>query len=206
MAEIGSEEYLDLQLDVLTEISNIGTGNAVSAISSMLNGKIEIEVPNIRLLKFDVLAEAVGGEEKKMMGILVNLQKELTGMVMFLIDVEAAGILINNLMGRPVDTKIEEFSEMDLSAVNELGNVIAGAYLSAISTLTGLPAATSVPELAVDMAGAILSVPAIEYGKVSDSVLLIQSELKGEGFDVIGNFIFVPTEESFEKVFAVLWD
>ncbi len=205
MAEISPEEYNDLKLDVLTEISNIGTGKAVRAISSMLSGNLEIEVPLIRLLDFNVLADAVGGAEKQMVGVIVNLRKELSGMVMFLIDPDTAKILINNLMGRPADTVISDFDEMELSAINELGNVIAGAYLSAISTLTGLSAATSVPELAIDMAGALLSVPAIEYGKVNDRVLLIQSEIKGDTYDVMGNFLFVPTEESFNKVFTILW-
>lgn len=206
MLNMDEKELTELRIDVLTEISNIGTGKAVRSISSMLNGNIDIEVPDIRLLKFSELAEAVGGAERAMVGILVNLQKELSGMVMFLIDYDSAMALIGDLMGNTEKKQCEGFSEMELSAVTELGNIIAGSYLSAISSFTGLNAATSVPELSVDMAGAILSVPATEYGKVSDSVLMIQSDIKSERFNVTGNFILAPTVESFDKMVEALWE
>lgn len=205
MTEMNSEEYRELRIDVLTEISNVGTGNAAHSLSSMLSGDISIEVPVIRFLEFKDLAEAIDGAENTVVGIMVNLQRDLNGMVMFLMDIKSANGILNNLFGRPSGHVIEEFSEMELSALNELGNVMAGAYLSAISTLTGLSAATTVPEIAIDMAGAIMSVPAIAFGKISDRVLLIQSEIKGEGINAMGNFILTPTEESFDKIFNALW-
>ncbi|MCQ2494993.1 MAG: chemotaxis protein CheC [Lachnospiraceae bacterium] len=205
MTEMNSEEYRELRIDVLTEISNVGTGNAAHSLSSMLSGDISIEVPVIRFLEFKDLAEAIDGAENTVVGIMVNLQRDLNGMVMFLMDIKSANGILNNLFGRPAGHVIEEFSEMELSALNELGNVMAGAYLSAISTLTGLSAATTVPEIAIDMAGAIMSVPAIAFGKISDRVLLIQSEIKGEGINAMGNFILTPTEESFDKIFNALW-
>lgn len=205
MTDKNSEEYRELRLDVLTEISNVGTGNAAHSLSSMLNGDISIEVPVIRFLEFKELAEAIDGAENTVVGILVGLRRELKGMVMFLMDIRSATAILNNLFCRPADYVIESFSEIELSALNELGNVMAGAYLSAISNLTGLSAATSVPEIAIDMAGAIMSVPAIAFGKMSDRVLLIQSEIIGEGINAMGNFILTPTEESFDKIFDALW-
>lgn len=89
---------------------------------------------------------------------------------------------------------------MDLSALNEIGNIIAGAYLSSLSTLTNLKIIASIPYMAIDMAGAILSVPAIEFGKVGDRALLIQTDFGGEIERVFGYFILIPELDSYETI------
>lgn len=205
MPNYSPEEFSEIVLDVFTEISNIGTGNAVTSISAMLSGSVSIDVPDIRLLDFKDLAEAIGGAENTVIGILVNLKKDIDGMMMFIMDIPSATLFVNNLMMRPADTPLEVFSEMDLSAVKELGNVVAGSYLSALAELTGLSVATCVPEISIDMAGAILSVPAIAFGEVSDQALLIKSEIKIDEQNATGYFILTPTKEAFDKIFAILW-
>ena len=96
-----------------------------------------------------------------------------------------------------------ELGEMECSAVKEVSNIITGSYLNAIATLTGLTIYPSVPDLAVDMAGAILSVPAIQFGIMGDKILLIQSQLKNE-IEMDGYFIMVPEPESYEKILTSL--
>ncbi len=107
-------------------------------------------------------------------------------------------------MGGYGENGAEEFSEMELSAMQEIGNIIAGAYLSSLSTLTNLTITSSVPYMAIDMAGAILSVPAIEFGKISDKALLIQTEFGDEGTEVNGYFILIPTLESYSRILTSL--
>ena len=151
-----------------------------------------------------MLCPSVG---KPGLGILLGLQSDLDGMMMLIMDRRSAVGVINTILtmnGAPATDENADFSEMDLSVLQELGNIIAGAYLSAISTMTNLTITATVPSLAVDMAGAILSVPAIEYGKVSDRALLIQSEFNDEGLSVEGYFILIPTLESFDKIFSAL--
>ena len=201
------ESFSDMEFDVLKELSNIGAGNATTAISTMMNLKVNMSIPVIKFLEFKELAEVIGGAENIVVGILLGLQNDLDGMMMFIMDRHSAVQVINNILtqnGAPAMDESAEFDEMDLSVLQELGNIIAGSYLSAISTLTNLVITATVPSLAVDMAGAILSVPAIEYGKVSDKALLIQSEFNDEGLKVDGYFILVPTLESFDRIFASL--
>ena len=93
---------------------------------------------------------------------------------------------------------------MELSALQEIGNIIAGAYLSSLSTLTNMTVTSSVPYMSIDMAGAILSVPAIEFGKVSDKALLIQTEFGDKGTQVNGYFILIPTLESYNIILGSL--
>lgn len=197
------EEFSDMEFDVLKEISNIGAGNATTAISEMMGIKVNMDVPVIKFLEFKELAEVIGGAENLVAGILLGLEKDIDGMMMFVLDKNSAERVIASILHTEPNPG-GDFTEMGLSVLQELGNIIAGSYLSAISSLTGLSISPTVPYLSVDMAGAILSVPAIEYGKVSDKALLIQSEFGDEGMTVEGYFILIPTLEAFDTIFSSL--
>lgn len=196
---INSFEY-----DVLKEIGNIGAGNATTALSQMINKKVNMKVPKVDLLEFNELSDIVGGAEKPVVGILFTLDGNINGMMMFMLDVDASKHLVNLLLGEAFGSDSGEFSEMELSALNEIGNIIAGAYLSSLSALTNLKIVSSIPYMAIDMAGAILSVPAIEFGKIGDKALLIESEFGDEIKAVNGYFILIPTIESYSAILSSL--
>jgi chemotaxis protein CheC len=170
----------------------------------MINSKINMNVPKVDLLEFKELSDIVGGAENLVVGILFTLEGQIDGMMMFMMDMEASRHLVNLLMGNAYETDTGEFSEMELSALNEIGNIISGAYLSSLSTLTNMLIASSVPYMAIDMAGAILSVPAIEFGKIGDKALLIETEFGDEIKAVNGYFILIPTIESYAKILSSL--
>ena len=94
-------------------------------------------------------------------------------------------------------------SNMQLDALKEIGNIIAGSYLNALSAMTQLTIAPSVPYIAIDMAGAILSVPAIQFGKIGDNALMITTEF-GDEVMIEGYFILLPDLESYEKILKSL--
>ena len=193
-----------MQFDVLREIGNIGAGNATTALSQMLSAKIDMKVPKIDLLEFKELGELIGGAENIVVGILLTLQDDIDGMMMFLVEKKAAKSMVKLLMGGFSTGEDEDFSEMELSAMQEIGNIIAGAYLSSLSALTNMKITSSVPYMAIDMAGAILSVPAIEFGKISDKALLIETEFGDVGEEVNGYFILIPTLESYGQILTSL--
>ena len=204
MEEMRIEELSDTEFDVLKEISNIGTGNAATAISKLLGGRVDIKVPDIRFLQFSELPGIIGGAENEVIGILVSLENDIDGMMMFVMDKPSASVIVNGILNRDNEELGQEMSEMEISVLSEFGNIIAGSYLSAISGLTGMVVSPSVPALSDDMAGAILSVPAIEFGKMSDRVLLIQSEFLSESGKAKGFFILVPTLKGFDNIFKRL--
>ena len=204
MDEMRIDELSDTEFDVLKEVSNIGTGNAATAISKLLGGRVDIKVPDIRFLQFDELSEIIGGAENEVIGILVSLENDIDGMMMFVMDKPSASVIVNGILNRGDEELGAEMTEMEISVLTEFGNIIAGSYLSAISGLTGMVVSPSVPALSDDMAGAILSVPAIEFGKMSDRVLLIQSEFCSEFGQAKGFFILVPTLRGFDNIFKKL--
>jgi len=193
----------NMHIDVLREIGNIGAGNAVTALAKMLNKKVDMEVPKVKILDFREVNDILGSAEITVVGILLNVQGDLTGSIMFILSLDAAHVLVNMLMGKPLDDS-SEFNEIEISALKEIGNILAGSYLSALSSLTNLKIMPSVPDIAVDMAGAILSVPAIEFGKVGDSVLYIETEFSEGSTRVIGDFFLVPDIDSYEILLKAL--
>ncbi|NLM26728.1 MAG: chemotaxis protein CheC [Clostridiaceae bacterium] len=186
-------------LDVLKEIGNIGAGNAATALAKLLNKKVDMKVPQIRIMGFSEVNEVLGGAETPVVGILLSVLGDISGYILFVLEQSAANTLVNILMSKKPDEELE-YNEITLSALKEVGNILTSSYLSALSTLTGLNIKPDVPALAIDMAGAILSVPAIEFGKTTDTVLYIETEFI-EGEDrVIGDFFLVPDTESYIRL------
>ena len=203
MAEKTLDNLNDIQFDVLKEIGNIGAGNATTALAKMMNMKIDMNVPRVELVPFTNLPDIFGSPEEVLAGILVQLDGDIKGMMMFLVKEESAHNLVNSLMDGMVPEGDGGFSDMELSALSEIGNIIIGAYLSAMSNLTNLKIASSIPYISIDMAGALLSVPAIEFGKLGDKVLLIETQF-GELDFVNGYFLMVPELESYGAILSSL--
>lgn len=196
-------ELNNLQMDVLREIGNIGAGNAATALAKMLNKKVNMDVPKVKVLEFKEIADILGGAEIPVIGILLNVTGDLSGNIMFIIEYTAAQDLVAMLIGDK-SVRSETFSELELSALKEIGNILASSYLSALSSLTNLRILPSIPVIAIDMAGAILSVPAIEFGKTGDTVLFIETEFQEGNTMVVGDFILVPDVNSYSILLKAL--
>lgn len=190
-------------LDVLREIGNIGAGNATTALAQMLQRKVDMNVPRADLFEFRDLGEVIGGEETIMAGVYMVVEGDIQGSMMFLLEKESSRHLVNHMLGGYGDPNAEEFGEMEISVLKEMGNIMTGAYLNSLSDLTGLKIYPSAPDLAVDMAGAILSVPAIEFGVLGDKILMIQTRFTDD--EVIdGFFILVPDLDSYKRIMESL--
>lgn len=192
------EEMSRQYYDVLKEIGNIGAGNAMTALSQMLNCKVDMQVPQVKLLEFSEMASIMGGEEQLMVGVFLGVEGDIIGSIMFLIELDAAKHLIEKLMGMPVSEE-NTLGEMETSAMKEVSNIITGAYLNSLSSLTNLMIYPSVPYLSIDMAAAILSVPAIQFGFMGDKILLIQSQFSDD-VAIDGYFVLMPDLESYDKI------
>lgn len=202
MAGMNLDQVTENYYDVLKEIGNIGAGNAMTALSQMLQCKVDMKVPQVRLLEFQEVGEMIGGEEQIMVGVFLGVEGDITGSMMFMVEEKSARHLIQKItMGMMAEGC--EFDEMGLSAMKEVGNIITGAYLNSLSTLTNLKIFPTPPALTVDMAGAILSVPAIQFGIFGDKILMIESQFYDE-IELDGYFILIPDMESYAKILAAL--
>ena len=149
------------------------------------------------------IIDAMGGPEKVITGILVRLEGDIKGMMMFLLEDSFAQVVLSTFMNAE-NVQVTKLGDMELSVITEMGNIMAGSYLRALSTLTGLTIDMSIPSMTVDMLGAIMSVPITEFAQVGDKVLFIDDGFKIDGVAIKSNIILIPEMESLETLMKKL--
>lgn len=184
-----------MNIDMLKEVANIGTGNAATSLSSLINQRITMGVPSAKMPEFKNLADHIGGAESIIAGILINITGDVNGIMMYLMQEKSACALANRFFNQNKKS-FADFEEMDYSMLTEIGNILTSSYLTALSQLMDYEIHQSLPYLSVDMAQAILSVPAIELGKVADKALFIESAFKQvsdeASEELSGYFMLIP--------------
>ncbi|WP_438317662.1 chemotaxis protein CheC [Sporosarcina sp. FA9] len=199
----------DMHLDVLREIGNIGAGHAATALSQMLDRKIDMRVPKVDLVSFEGMFDLAGGAEEIVAGIFLRIEGDLSGSMFFVLSIESANRFIQKLIGdETFNFNTPPFSEIGISAMQELGNILSGSYLSALSDFTGLRIFPTVPSLGVDMVGAIVSFGLIEISQTSDEVIVINTEISEESSNgtekITGHFFLLPDPSSYITIFKSL--
>lgn len=203
------KKITSMHLDVLKEIGNIGAAHAATALSTLLNKKIDMKVPKVEMVSFDDMMDLAGGPENVVAGIFLRIEGDVTGSMFFILPVEQANRFIKGLVqDNSLDFQTGEVSELGVSAMQELGNILSGSYLSALSDFTGLKIYPTVPALSVDMVGAIVSFGLVEVSHVSDYVIVIDTAITEESTpdveSVKGHFFLLPDPESFDAIFTAL--
>ncbi len=189
----------DVQLDALREIGNVGAGNSATALSQVINRRIDMNVPKVSLVPLDMVPDLVGGPDTIVVGVFLRVYGKAPGNILFLLPQQSAYYLVDTLMGKPHGAT-NKLDFMDESALMEIGNILAGAYLNAFYTFTNISMLPSIPALAMDMAGAILNVVLVQLGTMGDQALVIETEFLSEDDGINGHFFLVPDPGSLETI------
>lgn len=188
-------ELNSIQLDVLQEVGNIGAGNAATALSELLNEKIDMTVPAVNIVPFDNIFSSVDVEEV-VIGVIVRVLGDIPGNILFTLEKDAALKIISKLVGE----QQEQITEFGSSALCEIGNIISSSFMNAIAKLTNLEVRPSVPAVALDMMAAILSTTFIESGQFDEYVLDLETNFLKENQKIRGHFYYIPMPGSLEKI------
>ena len=192
-------------LDVFKEIGNIGAGNAATALATMLDRRMTMRVPQVEIVPFQKITDILDGPESIVAGVLVGMSGDMKGSILLVMSQQDAATLISILIGKDAQAiDLQAFSEEDTSALTEIANILVGSYISAISAMTGLLIIPTVPELTVDMAGAIMSVLTIEYGKLGDAVLFLETAFYDSEASLAGHFFLIPDLPSYTTLIQSL--
>lgn len=191
------DELSPVAIDCLQEIGNIGSGHAASALSAMLSQPIRMHVPKIRVLDYQSVIDEIGGPEKVITGIMVKFSGDIKGMIMFLLEDAFAQLVVKTFMGKD-NVNVVKLDDTDFSAVKEMGNIMAGSYLSALAGMAGFDVRMEPPSMAVDMMGAMMNYPMIEFSEVGDKVLYIDDGFIVNKADIDCNIILIPEMESLD--------
>lgn len=195
----------DFKMDVLREIGNIGAGNAATALSKLIQKDIDMKVPQVKVLTFDEIADFVGGAEALVVTVFLRVEGDCPSSMFFIVDYSSARNLLRQIIGMSQETEDDvPLTEMEVSALHEIGNILAGSYLSSLADFTNLNLQPSVPALAIDMAGAILTYGLIELGNSGDFALTIDTAFFEGNQEVQGHFFLIPEPDSLEKLFSAL--
>jgi len=193
-------------MDVLKEIGNIGTGNAATALATMTGDKIDIGLPNCEMVPFSQITQDFESPEELVAGVLVQLSGDMDGFIMLVLKLDAAFELLKLLTGESPNCDQSDYQALFefLKPIEEIGNILIGAYLSAIVGMVNMTITPSVPVLNVDMAMAMMNVPAVVYGEVGESVLHMETDFHGQTCSATGCFYLVPTVDSYNRLMAAL--
>lgn len=166
------DQLNSLELDTLREIGSIGTGNAATALSSLLGKEVRITTPEVRIMGYNEAIEWIGGPEEITAGVLVKLGGQINGIMLSVQKLEFVNLVLETMLHQTV-TDYAQLETMEASALVEVGNIMISTFINALSGLAGLSVSLTVPCFAVDMQGAILTVPMAEYGGQSDHIMTI---------------------------------
>ncbi|SHF36746.1 chemotaxis protein CheC [Desulforamulus putei DSM 12395] len=199
----GNRVLTETHMDVLKEIGNIGLGNAATALATMVNKRIDMAVPQSRFLSLEEVMNLIGGLEEVVSCVSLRLDGDVPGQILFIFNLESTFNLVDMLMGMEKGTT-RELDEMGESVVKEIGNVLTGSFLSAISSMTGLTMIPTVPMFATDMLGAVLSASLVAGGYVEEHILTIETLLFENQEQIKGHFFLFTDQGSLQTLFNSL--
>ena len=166
------DELSSLEIDTLREIGSIGTGNAATALSQMIGKEVRITLPEVRIMGYNEAIEWIGGPEEVTAGVLVGMSGQMSGVMLSVQKLGFINLVLEQMLGHPIED-YHQLDELGKSTLVEVGNIMISTFINALSGLSNISVNLTVPAFAVDMQGAILSVPMAAYGGMSDYLMTI---------------------------------
>ncbi len=189
------EDIDDMSKDMMREIGSIGTGNAATSLSSLLGIEVEMTIPNVEVLGYNEVVEHLGNPEEIISGVLVQMSGDISGIMLFVMKLEFINEVLKHVLQKNVNDYME-MGEMEISAATEVGNIIISSYVLSLSKLAEMDISLSVPGFAINMLGAIMTVPMAELGYESDKLLMITGKCIIGGEHVESNLLMLPDIKS----------
>ena len=185
------DELTSLQLDTLRELGSIGSGNAATALSQMLSREVRITMPEVRIMGYNEAIEWIGGPEEITAGVLVKMGGQMNGIMLSVQQIGFVNMVLEHMMNMSI-TSYDQLDELGRSTLVEVGNIMISTFINAFSGLSDISVNLTVPAFAVDMQGAILSVPMAEYGGMSDYLMTIGGNFVCENQEVPCRLLLSP--------------
>ena len=185
------DQLSSLELDTLREISSIGTGNAATALSDLLNREVRITLPDVRIMGYNEAIDWIGGPEAVTAGVLMGMGGQMSGVMLSVQKMEFINLVLETML----NVRVEDYGELDelrQSTLVEVGNIMISTFINALSGLSDISVNLTVPAFAVDMQGAILAVPMAEYGGMSDYLMTIGGNFVCDGKQVPCHLLLSP--------------
>jgi chemotaxis protein CheC len=193
------------QLDALREVANIGAGHAATALSRMVNQKIMVDIPEIKVVRIEDVGEILGEPDEIVSAVMMQLLGDVTGRTVQIFPWRTAVQLTSILLNRELAGGPEDFGELEQSALKEVGNILVGAYINALSEFMGLMLIMSPPAIAIDTAQAVLTTSYLNFGEHHDYVFSVNTRLgMDRNTDLGAHFLLLPDDASLKVILRAL--
>ncbi len=200
MADIN---FTESQKDALKEIGNICAGNAATALSQLLERRVSIVVPRMLFLPIEEVPQAVGGDDVLVVGLILRVLGDMPSNIVFIFSQKDARALASLLTKKQI-SDVSIMTDLERSALKEVGVILANAYLGALGSFVGLGLVPTTPELVIDMAGAIMDFILIELSCKSEFALLVESEFTEPTASITGHFFLIPNPEGLDLILRAI--
>ena len=193
------------QLDALREAANIGAGHAATALSTMVNDRVMVSVPEIQSVQLEDVPDLIGPPDEVVSAVMMKLLGDVTGRTVQIFPAQTASAMVGALTGRPPVDFPGGFGELEQSALREVSNILVGAYINALSEFMGMMLIMSVPAFAIDTAAAVLTTSYLNFGSDDDYVFAINTHLiMGDGHELRAHFLLLPDDASLTAMLQAL--
>lgn len=186
------------QLDAMREIANIGAGHAATALSQMTHRTIMIDVPEVRIIRLEDVGTITGEPDDVVAAVVMKVLGDVTGRTLQIFPGASAVKLVSIVTGESEPDFPDGFDEEHQATLKEIGNIIVGAYLNALSDFMGLLLIMSVPAIAIDMVGAVMTTSYLNFGHEQDYVLCVNTEMIMGEDHIRGHFLLMPDDASLQ--------
>ncbi len=192
-----------MHLDVLREIGNIGSGNAATSLSSMLNTTVEIEVPTISLINYENVSQYLGGKDNEVIGLALGLEADIEGVMLHVVQPRFASRIVNTFYPKEIET-LEDINEMDLSAVKETSNITTAAYVNSMASMTNTFINITPPIEYLDTVENILKHASNRFDAIGNQVIYIDENLYIGNTQIKSSMILILQIDSLKLLFDKL--
>ena len=189
-----------MHLDVLREIGNIGSGNAATSLSSMLNTTVEIEVPTISLINYENVSQYLGGKDNEVIGLALGLEADIEGVMLHVVQPRFASRIVNTFYPKEIET-LEDINEMDLSAVKETSNITTAAYVNSMASMTNTFINITPPIEYLDTVENVLKHASNRFDAIGNQVIYIDENLYIGNTQIKSSMILILEIDSLKRLF-----
>jgi chemotaxis protein CheC len=188
------------QLDLMREVANIGAGHAATALSQMTNRTIMIDVPEVSVIKLEEVDRIIGEPGEVVAAVMMKVLGDVTGRTVQIFPGPSAVKLTAMLLGGAEPEFPGGFNDLHQSTLKEIGNIIVGAYLNALSDFMGMLLIMSVPSIAIDMAAAVMTTSYLNFGDTKDFVFCVNTVMLMGDEHMRAHFLLIPDDASLEVI------
>lgn len=190
--------------DILKEIGNIGGGNALTSLSVMLGQPLELDVPSCTVLNRSDAGKMLQNPDSLYAGISMVMSGTMECILVLLMNKQFTKLVIDTLDPEEPVFDVADLTEMQKSALSEVGNIMGNSYVTAIGALLNLQIDVSVPHIAIGAGSSVLKEFLDGHASTLDRLLFVNSSFKTADTKLESCMLLCPTDESLSAMLGML--